>query len=127
VSNGASAADSPGLTFGEVTRRWITPRRVAVGVLLVLTLFAAYSCQRSQVRISQTRAIQTARRQVDFVPQQTQIRLLRQGLNSHPYWAISLSIPNGSGGYSQLTVVRVDANTGKVAAITKQLPGRTSP
>jgi hypothetical protein len=63
---------------------------------------------------------------VDFQPKQTQIRLLRQGLNSHPYWAVSLSIPSG-GDYSKLTVVRVDANSGVVMAVDDQRPTITTP
>jgi len=90
-------------------------------VLVLLIVFVARSCQASQVRISQTRAIDIARQQVNFQPKQTQIRLLREGLNSHPFWAVSLSIPSG-GGYRKLTVVRVDANTGTVAGVDDQRP-----
>jgi hypothetical protein len=53
---------------------------------------------------------------------------VRQGLNSHPFWAVSLSIPrtvaagqdapSGDDAYRRLAVVRIDANTGKVVAVT---------
>ena len=95
-------------------------------VLVLLIVFVARSCQSSQVRISQARAIDIARQRVDFQPKQTQIRLLRQGLNSHPYWAVSLSIPQG-GGYRKLTVVRVDANTGTVTAVDLEQRGSSTP
>jgi hypothetical protein len=127
VSHAVETAGQPGSPLVDFARRWIAPKRVAFVVLIVVTLFAAYSCQRSQVRISQSRAIAVARTKVDFQPQRTQIRLVRQGLNSHPYWAVSFSVGDPGGGYSKLTVVRVDANTGTVAAIDKQLPERNVP
>ncbi len=94
---------------------------VVVAVLFVLTLVASRGCQQAQVRIPKERAIATARAQAGFVPERTQIRLVRQGLNAHPYWAVSFSIPAASGGeYERLTTVRVDANTGKVDSVTRQ-------
>jgi phosphohistidine swiveling domain-containing protein len=53
------------------------------------------------------------------------VRLLRQGLNSHPNWIVSLSIPKPGTGidtqeFSELAVVTVDANTGKVAQVKIQ-------
>ena len=46
---------------------------------------------------------------------------MRQGLNGHPFWAVSFSVPAPSGdGYSKLTTVRVDANNGKVAAVNRE-------
>ena len=110
------------------TRQWngprvpVTwPRILGVVALFVVTLLVARTCQGQQVRISQNRAIATARAQVDFTPKRTQIRLVRQGINSRPYWAVSLSIPKpGGDGYVRITTVRIDANTGKVAAVTNQ-------
>jgi hypothetical protein len=82
-------------------------------------LVAATSCQHRQIRISQDLAIATATRAADFTPQRTQIRLVRQGLNGHPYWAISLSIPTkGGNDFERIAVARVDANTGKLVAFT---------
>lgn len=129
MAPGASAAGNGGVRWRAVpARRWITPRRVAFVLLVVAVLFAARSCQQSQIRVSQDRAIALARGEVGFQPTQTQVRLVRQGLNSHPYWAVSLSIPrrgaagqsapSGDDGYRRLAVVRVDANTGKVVAVT---------
>ena len=93
----------------------------AVVALVAVTAVAAQSCQRSQVRVSQERAISTARTEAGFAPERTQIRLVRQGLTAHPYWAVSFSVPAPSGdGYTRLTTVRVDANTGKVAAINRE-------
>jgi hypothetical protein len=92
---------------------------VLVVGLFAVCLVAATSCQRHQIRISKDTAIVTATRAADFRPQRTQVRLVRQGLNGHPFWAISLSTPNkGGDGYSRVSVARVDANSGKLVAFT---------
>ena len=89
-------------------------------VLLVITFVAAQTCQKSQIRYDKNEAISTAKRPVDFTPQRTQIRLLRQGLNSKPYWIVSLSTPGTQRGtFHNLAVVKIDANTGKVKSITQ--------
>jgi hypothetical protein len=94
---------------------------VALVALLALTAFAAQSCQQSQVRLSQEQAIEKARPEAGFVPERTQIRLVRQGLTGRPYWAVSFSVPAASGdGYAKLTTVRIDANTGKVEAVNRE-------
>ena len=87
--------------------------------LFAVCLVAATTCQKRQIRISEDTAIVTAAKAADFKPQRTQVRLVRQGLNGHPYWAISLSIPDeGSNEFKRVAVARVDANTGKLVAFT---------
>jgi hypothetical protein len=87
--------------------------------LFAICLVVASSCQKRQIRVTKEAAMVTATRQADFRPQRTQVRLVRQGLNGHPYWAISLSIPAKDGnGYERVSVARVDANTGKLVAFT---------
>ena len=90
-----------------------------VAGLFALCLVVASSCQRRQVRITKEAAVVTATRHADFRPQRTQVRLVRQGLNGRPFWAISLSIPAKNGkGYERVSVARIDANTGKLVAFT---------
>jgi hypothetical protein len=92
---------------------------VLVVGLFALCLVVASSCQRRQVRITKEAAIVTATRHADFRPQRTQVRLVRQGLNGHPFWAISLSLPSKDGaGYERVSVARIDANSGKLVAFT---------
>jgi len=95
------------------------------GVILIVALFAAtflfaHSCQGRQVRITQRQAVTTAQRQIDFTPRRTQVRIVRQGLNAHPFWAVSFSVPGPNGSFKRLTTVRVDANTGEVAAVNRE-------
>lgn len=96
------------------------PGVIAFLALLAVTAVAAQSCQQSQIRISQEQAIATARPEARFEPERTQVRLVRQGLNGHPFWAVSFSVPAADGdGYAEVTTVRVDANSGEVAAVNR--------
>jgi hypothetical protein len=115
----ATSSVRPSESGSHAARRaWIRPAVLVVG-LFAVSLFAANTCQKRQIRISKESAIATATRAADFRPQRTQVRLVRQGLNGHPYWAISLSVPGKGGtGYARVSVARVDANTGKLVAFT---------
>jgi len=90
-----------------------------IAALLALSFVVARSCQQAQIRVTQDQAIAIAKQQVDFTPKQTQIRLLRQGLNRQPFWIVSLSVPNSKrpGTFRRLALVHIDANTGKVAEV----------
>ena len=86
-----------------------------IAAVLVLAFVVAQTCQKSQLRLNKDQAIAKAETQVDFEPVRTQIRLLRQGIPGKPYWIVSLSRPGKrQGTFSELAVVRIDANTGKV-------------
>jgi uncharacterized membrane protein YkoI len=102
----------------EARRAPLRPGRIgllAVVVLFALTLVTARSCQQSQVRVSQERAVATAQERAGFTPERSQVRLVRQGLRGRPYWAVSLSVP----ATGRVAVVRVDANTGAVASVDR--------
>jgi hypothetical protein len=107
--------------------RWGTPLTargptwVRVGVIvavLVLAFVASQTCQKSSIRLDKNQAIAKAKEQVDFTPKRAQIRLLRQGVPSRPFWIVSLSRPGKtSGTFSKLAVIRINANTGKVERV----------
>jgi hypothetical protein len=115
----ATSSVQPSSSGSHAARRaWVRPAILVVG-LFAICLVVATTCQRRQVRISKEDAIVTATRAADFRPQRTQVRLVRQGLNGHPFWAISLSIPGKDGkDYERVAVARIDANTGKLVAFT---------
>ncbi len=116
--------------------RWGTPLTAGgptwlrVGVIvavLVVAFVAAQTCQKSSIRLDKNQAIAKAEEQVDFTPKRTQIRLLRQGITSKPYWVVSLSRPGRrEDTFSELAVIRVNANTGKVETIRQQGLARPS-
>lgn len=94
-------------------------------LLFALAFAVSRGCQKDQVRVTKDQAIAAAKRQIEFAPTRTQIRLLRQGIQSRPYWIVSLSIPwarqgNHPSAFKELAVVRVEANTGKVADVKVQ-------
>jgi hypothetical protein len=99
--------------------RWLRP--AVLLMVLVVAFVAAQTCQKSQIRLNKDQAIAKAAGQIDFTPARTQIRMLRQGLNSKPFWIVSLSRPGRvEGTFSELAVVRIDANTGKVTSVRQQ-------
>jgi hypothetical protein len=124
----ATSSVRPSNSGSHAARRaWIRPAVLVAG-LFVICLLAANTCQKRQIRISKETAIATATRAADFRPQRTQVRLVRQGLNGHPYWAVSLSIPGkGGNGYARVSVARVDANTGKLVAFTNEASNEGAP
>ena len=76
-------------------------------------------CQRDYVRISQEQAVVLGQRQIDFKPQGHTIRMVLRGVPPRRYWAVSYYIRRRDGsGYRTLTVLLVDANTGKVQVVT---------
>jgi hypothetical protein len=108
-------------------RKGAYPTKLGVAVvigLLALTFFVAKGCQNNQIKVSQDAATSIAQKQVDFESESTQIRLLRQGLDRHPYWVVSLSIPfntpDDPRGFRELAVVRIDATNGDVASVQDQ-------
>jgi hypothetical protein len=105
------------LTGGGPT--WV---RVAVIVaVLVLAFIAAQTCQQSQIRYSKEQAIAAAKARVDFTPDRAQIRLVRQGITSEPFWIVSLSIAGErEDEFRELALVKIDANNGKVESVSRQ-------
>ena len=121
---------------GYAGRRGALPTWPRVAALLVLfgfTFFVVKACQDDQVRLTQDDAIALAEEQVDFEPENVQIRLLRQGLDRRPIWVVSLSIPLGDEGpdpdfFRRLALVRIDANKGTVESVEEQeKPGAPVP
>ena len=99
--------------------RWLRPA-VLIAVLL-LAYVAAQTCQKSQIRLDKDAAIVKAEAQIPFKPEHVQIRLLRQGLSSKPFWIVSLSVPGRiENTFRELAVVRINANNGKVADVRLQ-------
>jgi hypothetical protein len=113
-----SLADADGAPRRVEWRRPTWPRLAVIGALLALAFVVSRGCQQSQIRITKEQAIATAERQVHFTPENPQVRLLRQGLTSKPFWIVSLSIPGKDDQtFRRLALVRIDANTGEVASV----------
>src|SRR5262245_21741446 len=76
--------------------RWVPA--VVLGTLILITFAVSKGCQPSHIRLTKEQAISKAQAQIDFEPTRTQVRMLRQGIGSHPFWIVSLSIPQPGGG-----------------------------
>jgi hypothetical protein len=99
----------------------VTWSRVAFMVaLLALGLVLTRVLGRTTPKVSKQDAVVVARPNVDFKPQGYNIRLVRQGIPPRPVWAVSFWIrKSGGGGYSRITLVLVDANSGRVMQVRR--------
>ena len=88
--------------------------------LLALGLVLTRVLGRTTPRLSKADAVGVARPNVDFKPQGYNIRLVSQGVPPRPVWAVSFWIRKAGGdGYSRITLVLVDANTGRVMQVRR--------
>jgi hypothetical protein len=85
--------------------------------LLALGLVLTRVLGRTTPKISKQEAVAVARPNVDFKPQGYNIRLVRQGVPPRPVWAVSFWIRKAGGGFSRITLVLVDANSGHVMQV----------
>jgi hypothetical protein len=87
--------------------------------LVVVALVISRVVGHGGARISEERAVEIARPQIDFTPQGHNIRLVRRGIPPRPYWAVSFWIKNSSGNTTQVTLVLINADTGRVTEVRK--------
>jgi hypothetical protein len=92
--------------------------KVAILVAILLVAFlASRSCASATGDIDQDEAIAIAKGQVDFEPEQVNVRFFRQGVPSRPFWAVSLTDRDESGAVERRTLIVVSAATGEVAKV----------
>lgn len=119
-------SSTPEYPKGFFERLRVAPGRplllIAVGLLLFI-LFVRGGC--SGVDIEQGQAIATARAALDahpeaFVPEDTEVKLLRQGFPPTPMWVVVFTIPDPEGDSEQFlhhAAVWVHAGTGELRQI----------
>jgi uncharacterized membrane protein YkoI len=87
-----------------------------LAVVLLAALLVARTCGSSEPTVTQEEAIAIAKRQVDFEPQEVQIRNVPRGIEGRRSWAVSLY----TGTISRpgtCRLVEIDARTGRVAQV----------
>ena len=96
---------------------------------MVAVLALAYVISlNSGEEVTQEEAVATATQQVDFVPEDTQVRFLRQGIDRHPFWVVSLSTPGPTAQtYADLAVLRIDAENGEIVEFREQKDAERGP
>jgi hypothetical protein len=96
-------------------RTWF---RIAILAALGLLIFAvSRGCQREGLDVSQDEAVAIAEEQVDFEPDEVQVRLLRQGVNFTQRWIVGLAQKRPNGARYNVTVVVIDAESGDVVEV----------
>ncbi len=97
------------------------PRVAVVVVLLVAAFVVSRSCAKSEIQVSQDEALAIATALVDFEPENPQIRFLRQDLDRHPFWIVSMSTLSRDGErFTNLATARIDAGNGEVVQFDEQ-------
>jgi hypothetical protein len=87
---------------------------IAVGLLLV------HVADQNGKKVSKDDALAIARGEIDFKPSGYQIRFLRRGVPPRGYWITSYYVRKPRGGYSRITVVVIDAGSGKVTEVHRE-------
>lgn len=118
----SAGAEGPFTRDPDPDRRLPTwPRVALVFVAVVVGFFVIRACDDAQIEVSEAEAVELARQEVDFEPTYTQVRFIRQGINSAPFWFVSLSIPIGDpdepDAFEEFAVVRVDGRDGAAAVV----------
>jgi hypothetical protein len=91
-----------------------------IGGLLLVALIVTRTCGSSDNLVSDDEAVAAARAEIDFEPEQTSVRFLRQGVPSRPYYAVSFSAgTEGQPGYRNTTVL-VNASSGEVTDVNRE-------
>lgn len=87
--------------------------------LLVIGLVLVKVLGRTTPSVSKSEALQISRPRIDFVPQDHQIRYIKRGIPPHGFWVVSYFIRKEGGGYRRVTVVVLDASSGKVTEVRR--------
>jgi hypothetical protein len=90
-----------------------------MAALILLALLLTRVLGHGNAKVSEERAVETARPYAGFTPEGHNIRLVRRGIPSRPFWAISFWIKNDAGDPTRVTVVLVNADTGDVTEVRK--------
>jgi len=85
--------------------------------VLVAALLVSRTCGATDPELTKEEAIEIARAQVDWEPTDVQVRLLKRGLQSEPFWAVSLTERNVDGTVVRCQAVRVDAESGEAERV----------
>lgn len=91
-----------------------------IAVVLLAAALVTRTCGQEDVRVDEEHAVAAAREAIDFEPERTSIRFVRQGVRSHPYYAISFQRGREGQDGHRLTTVLVDARSGTVAEVTRE-------
>ena len=104
-----------------MSRRELPPRRTTVAVIAIIVVAAfavSKGCAGSQRGIGKERAMEIARKQIDYEPRRVAVRFVRRGIPSRGYWAVSMPGTNPP----RITTVVVNARSGAVVEVNRERP-----
>ncbi len=107
----------------ETVRSWSRATKALLVGAVVLVVLALSGMLRASndVAVSSERAVEIAAAELDFEPEQTAVRLVREGIGLSPVWAVSFSVPGeGNADFEDLLVVSVDARSGDIIRISRE-------
>ncbi|MGH3035275.1 MAG: hypothetical protein ACRDON_12090, partial [Gaiellaceae bacterium] len=87
--------------------------------MLLLAFLASRSCASRDTEVDHDEAVEIAKEEVDFVPERVVVRFVPRGLESRPYWAVSLSTLDEEGNFERIVVVLVNGRTGEVEEVNE--------
>jgi hypothetical protein len=90
--------------------------------VLLLAFGLSRGCASRSGEISREEAIAIATKEVDYRAERTQVRMLRRGVQSRAYWAVSLSTVDDQGDFERVTIVVIDARTREVTEVREGMP-----
>ena len=85
-----------------------------LAAVLLAALLVSRSCGSSETAVDHREAIEIAKGEIDYEANRVIVRLLKRGLGSDEYWAVSLSRYDSAGRLGRSTVVIIDAQSGEV-------------
>jgi len=90
-----------------------------LAAVLLVALLVAKTCGSTETKLGQDEAVAIARQAVTFEPNLVQVRFIKRGFQSRPYWAVSLSQRQPDGRLENVTVIVIDATTGDITEVRK--------
>ena len=88
--------------------------------ILAVAVVAARGCASRETEVSKEEAVEIAREQIDYEPEQVMTRFLSRGIEARASWAVSLATVADDGRLERVTVVVVDGRTGEVVDVKQQ-------
>ena len=90
-------------------------------VLIAIIGFSGVMQANNDVAVSSEEAVEIATERLDFEPDLTAVKLVREGIGLHPVWAISFSTDGtGDDRYDQILVVSVDGRSGEILRVARE-------
>lgn len=89
-------------------------RVLVLAVILLAAFLVSKSCGATRTKISQDQAIEIAKSSISYTPNHVLVRLIKRGLHSQAFWAVSLSQKQPDGRLTNVTVVVIHGDTGQV-------------